>query len=188
VISYTAEGRGLRVIWIDSEEPGTTKVQEAAYNAQFAASLPVSDLARTMLMADDRLIDYRRCAAYIHAVQQAEWFRAAFRACTVPVAVVGGKGRSHADAVLHRVKIGTEDRSDLGRCEQACLHELAHIVTPDLGPDKELREPGRGPGSSRGHHHAWRVNFVLIVRQTLGRQAALRLRCEFDQWGLPTCR
>jgi len=57
VISYTAEGRGLRVIWIDSEETGTTKVHEAAYNAQFAVGLPVSDLARTTLMADDRLID-----------------------------------------------------------------------------------------------------------------------------------
>lgn len=173
---------------LDSEERDTTKLQEAAYNAQFSAGLPVSGLARATLITDDGLIDYRRCAAYIHAVQQAGWFHAAFGAYTDLVAVAGGKGHSHADAVLNRVKIGADDRSDLSNCEQACLHELAHIVTPDRGPDKELREPGRGPGSSKGHHHAWRVNFVLIVRQTLGRQAALRLRCEFDQWGLPTCR
>lgn len=165
-----------------------TKLQEAAYNAQFAAGLPVSGLACTTLIAEDRLIDYRYCAAYIHAVQRAGWFRAAFGAYTDPVTVVGGQGRSHADAVLRRVKIGTADRSDLGKCEQACLHELAHIVTPDLGPDNEPREPRLGAGSSKGHHHAWRVNFVLIVRQTLGRQAARRLRSEFDNWGLSTRR
>jgi hypothetical protein len=89
---------------------------------------------------------------------------------------VGGRGGSRADASQRRVKIGTNDRMDVSKCEQACLQELAHIVTPDYGPGNELREPGGGHGSSRGHHHAWRANFVLIVRKTLGKQAALRLR------------
>jgi len=115
-----------------------------------------------------------------------EWFEAAFGAHRDPVTVVGGRGGSHADGDQCRVKIGTNDRSSVSKCEQACLHELAHIVTPDYGPGHELREPGRGRGSSKGHHHAWRANFILIVRKTLGKQAALRLRHEFDQWGLPT--
>jgi hypothetical protein len=151
-----------------------------------AAGLPISELARAVLIKDDRIIDYRRCATYIHAIQRKEWFKAAFPAYTSPVTVVGGKGGSRADAGQRRVRIGADDRLDVSKCEQACLHELAHIVTPDYGPGKELREPVRGRGSSRGHHHAWRANFVLIVRKTLGKQAALRLRHEFGQWGLST--
>lgn len=153
-----------------------------------AAGLPVSGLALAVLMKDDRIIDYRHCATYLHAIQRMAWFKAAFPAFADPVTVVGGRGVSRADAGQRRVKIGTDDRLDVGKCEQACLHELAHIVTPDYGPGKELREPVRGRASSRGHHHAWRANFVLIVRKTLGKQAALRLRHEFDQWGLPTRR
>jgi hypothetical protein len=161
-------------------------LQEAAYNAQLAAGLPVSELARAVLVDDDGRIDYRRCATYIHAIQHTEWFNAAFPAHTAPVTVLGGRGVSRADASDRWVKIGTSDRSDAGRCELACLHELAHIVTPDQGPGRELREPAQGRASSKGHHHAWRVNFVLIVRKTLGKSAALRLRNEFNAWGLPT--
>jgi hypothetical protein len=153
-----------------------------------AAGLPVSELASTVLIKDDGLIRFQDCASYIHAVQQMDWFTAAFRAYTGPVTVVGGKGGSNADAVQRRIKIGTNNRYNVGECEQACLHELAHIVTPDYGPDRERREPVRGRDSSKGHHHAWRVNFVLIVRKTLGKQAALLLRYEFNQWGLPTSK
>jgi hypothetical protein len=184
-------GRGTAAALHNHSELGgikTTKLQEAAYGAQFAAGLPVSDLAGAVLMHDDRIIDYRQCAAYIRAIQRAEWFEAAFPGHADPVSVVGGRGKSHADADRRRVKIGTDDRLGAGKCEQACLHELAHIVTPDYGPGRELREPAQGPASSRGHHHAWRANFVLIVRMTLGNQAALRLRSEFGQWGLPTSK
>ena len=117
-----------------------------------------------------------------------DWFAAAFPAYTGLVTVQGGQGRSHADAGQRRIKIGTNNRYNVGECEHACLHELAHIVTPDYGPDRERREPERGRDSSKGHHHAWRVNFVLIVRKTLGKQAALLLRHEFNLWGLPTSR
>jgi len=153
-----------------------------------AAGLPSSKLARAVLIRDDGIINYRHCASYIHAIQRMDWFMAAFPAYTGPVTVVGGKGGSHADAVQRRIKIGANSRYNVSECEQACLHELAHIVTPDYGPGKELREPVRGRDSSKGHHHAWRVNFVLIVRKTLGKQAALRLRYEFGQWGLPTSK
>jgi hypothetical protein len=163
-------------------------LQEAAYNAQLAAGLPVSMLAHAVLIKDDRIINYRHCARYIHAVQRMDWFTAAFLAYTGPVTVVGGKGGSHADAVERRIKIGANNRYNVSECEQACLHELAHIVTPDYGPGEERREPALGRDSSKGHHHAWRVNFVLIVRKTLGKQAALLLRHEFNQWGLPTSR
>jgi hypothetical protein len=153
-----------------------------------AAGLPVSTLAGAVLIKGDGIINYRQCARYIHAVQQMGWFTAAFRAYTGPVTVVGGNGGSHANAVQRRIKIGADNRYNVSECEQACLHELAHIVTPDYGPGKELREPARGRDSSKGHHHAWRVNFVLIVRRTLGKQAALLLRHEFNQWGLPTSK
>lgn len=131
---------------------------------------------------------HRHCAAYLEAVQQTAWFRAAFESHARPVTVVGGRGVSHADRDLRRVKIGTRDRLAVGACEHACLHELAHVVTPDHGPWGDLREPARGRGSSRGHHHAWRVNFGLLVRMQLGAEAAHRLRHEFVSWGLPTCR
>jgi hypothetical protein len=165
-----------------------TRLQEAAYNAQLAAALPVSDLAETVLVIHDGIINRQHCAIYVLAVQRMDWFRAAFPAHAAPVTVVGGQGGSHADAVQRRIKIGTNNRFNVSECEQACLHELAHIVSADYGPGKELREPRLGRDSSKGHHHAWRVNFVLIVRKTLGKQAAARLRYEFNQWGLATCR
>jgi len=166
-----------------------TRLQENAYNAQLAAGLPVSSLADALLVMDDGgVIGRRDCATYIAAIQQLAWFTAAFAAHSDPLTVVGGRGRSNADAVTRTIKIGLNNRQDVGACEQACLHELAHIVSPDYGPNRELREPRVGRGSSKGHHHAWRVNFVLIVRQTLGKQAAVRLRSEFNQWGLSTCR
>ena len=165
-----------------------TRLQEAAYNAQLAAALPVSDLAETVLVLDHSIIKRQHCATYVLAVQRMDWFKAAFPAHNSPVTVVGGKGGSHADALLRRIKIGTNNRFNISECEQACLHELAHIVSSDYGPGKELREPKLGRDSSKGHHHAWRVNFVLIVRKTLGKQAAARLRHEFNQWGLSTCK
>ena len=165
-----------------------TRLQENAYNAQLAAGLPVSALASAVLVVDSGTIGHRHCATYIRAIQEMEWFRAAFPAHSSPVTVVGGRGRSHADAVERRIKIGTNNRVPRGRREQACLHELAHIVSPDCGADGSPREPRLGMGSSKGHHHAWRVNFVLITRKTLGKQAALRLRSEFNQWGRLTCR
>lgn len=163
-----------------------TKLQEAAYGAQFAAGLPVSFLASAVLEKNGGRIDFRHCATYIHAVQQMDWFGAVFPSHASLVTVVGGGGVSRADANRRWVKVGTADRLDVGRCEQACLHELAHIVTPDGGPGDELCEPAAGRGSSRGHHQLWRANFILIVSETLGKQAAEGLRNEFNQWGLPT--
>ena len=165
-----------------------TRLQEAAYSAQLAAGLPISKLAEAVLIKHDGVIDHQHCARYIHTVQQMDWFTAAFPAHTEPVTVVGGKGGSHADALQCRIKIGTNSRYHVHECEQACLHELAHIVSADYGPGEVLREPRLGRDSSKGHHHAWRVNFVLIVRKVLGRQAALRLRYEFNQWGLSTAK
>ncbi len=115
-----------------------------------------------------------------------DWYKAAFPTHTSLVTVVGGKGVSHADSLSARIKVGTNNRYNIGDCEQACLHELAHTVSSDYGPGKELREPRLGRNSSEGHHHAWRVNFILIVRNILGKQAAQRLRYEFSQWGLST--
>jgi len=165
-----------------------TKLQQAAYDAQLAAGLPVSELASVVLISADGRIGLKNCATYILAVQEMDWFTAAFPSHRAPVAVRGGGGGSNADALLRRIKTGTNNRFSVGECEQACLHELAHIVSPDYGPGMELREPRLGRDSSKGHHHAWRANFVLIVRKVLGRRAAARLRSEFNQWGLPTTK
>ena len=165
--------------------PATTRLRQAAYDAQLAAALPVSDLARELLTSTAHLISHRRCGAYIHTIQQTDWFAAAFTGFTDPISVRGGRGHSRADAAHRLVKIGGDDRRDVGRCEQACLHELAHIVTADHGPDTDRREPATGQHSSKGHHHAWRANFVFLASQTLGRDAARRLHSEFNLWGLP---
>jgi hypothetical protein len=165
-----------------------TKLQQAAYNAQLAAGLPVSELASAVLISVDGTISRRNCETYILAVQEKDWFKAAFPSHAAPVTIRGGGGGSNADAVRRLIKIGINNRFSVGECEQACLHELAHIVSPDYGPGMELREPRLGRDSSRGHHHAWRANFVLIVRKVLGNQAAARLRSEFNQWGLPTSK
>ena len=115
-----------------------------------AAGLPVSRLAREVLVKNDGIISLQHCAIYIHAIQQMDWFTAAFRAHAGPVTVVGGLGGSRADAAQRRIKVGADNRRNVSECEQACLHELAHIVTPDCGPGKELREPARGRDSSKG--------------------------------------
>lgn len=158
-----------------------TAFQQAAYDAQLAAGLPLSELATAILGGDERPIDLARCAGYLHAIQCTPWFTAAFTGYTQPVIVVGGPGISHADASQRLVTIGADDRWDPRRCEHACLHELAHIVTPDHGPDRLLREPAHDK-DSRGHHPAWQANFTFIVQMTLGSQAAHRLRHEFAQW------
>lgn len=161
-------------------------LQRAAYDAERAAALPVSDLGCELLSVQATSVPLECCAAYLHAVQQQAWFTAAFPGHSRPLTVIGGRGVSSADSELWTVKIGDDDRASSRDCELACLHELAHIVTADRGPGDELREPVAGSESSRGHHHAWRANFVLVVRMVLGSQAASRLRREFDHWGLPT--
>ena len=163
-----------------------TRLQQAAYDAQLAAGLPVSDQATSLLARHRGPIDVGRCAQYIHAIQQRDWFTAAFAAHAEPVRVVVGPDVSHADAALRLVTIGDDDLWDTGKCEHACLHELAHVVTPDRGPDRQLREAAQGLDSTRGHHQAWRANFIFIVQMTLGGPAATRLRHEFASWGLPT--
>ena len=110
--------------------------------------MPVSELARAVLIENDGVISHRHCATYLYAIQQMDWFAAAFGAYTGPVTVVGGRGVSRADAVQRWIKIGTNDRHNVGECEQACLHELAHIVTPDYGLGQQRREPERGRDSS----------------------------------------
>ncbi|WP_027341376.1 hypothetical protein [Hamadaea tsunoensis] len=163
-----------------------TRLQQAAYDAQLAAGLPISPLATAILALDARLITVEHCASYIDTIQQMPWFRAAFPAHSVLLHIIGGRGISHADARRSQIKVGATDRQSPARCEHACLHELAHIVSSDYADDGVLREPKLGRASSKGHHEAWRVNFVFIVRMVLGGQAAARLRREFNQWGLPT--
>lgn len=161
------------------------ELQQAAYDAQLAAGLPQSE-AGAVILGSGGEVGISECASYLHAAQRAAWFTAAFPGHADPIAVVGGRGASRADSTLRWVSIGAADRSDPRTCEHACLHELAHVVTADLGPDRKPREPLNGLGSTRGHHHAWRANFVFIVRVMLGPDAANRLRGEFDHWGLPT--
>ncbi|GAA2494496.1 hypothetical protein [Terrabacter carboxydivorans] len=166
----------------------TTRLQAAAYDAELAAGLPLSELGRVTFGAgaEEAVVSPAQCATYLHAVQRTAWFAPAFPGHARPVVVIGGNGRSNADPDRGIVTIGVDDRATPRRCERACLHELAHVVTAELGPDGGLREAVTGPASTRGHHHAWRANFVFIVGLTLGRPAAKRLRAEFNEWGLVT--
>jgi putative metallohydrolase (TIGR04338 family) len=165
-----------------------TKLQQSAYDAQLAAGLPASQLGTDMLIMKNGTVDLNDCARYLAAVRQTAWFTAAFPAHNHPITVVGGRGVSHTDAREHRIKIAATDRRQVSQCEHACLHELAHLVSSDYRTDGRLREPRLGQHSSKGHHHAWRANLVLIVRMVLGKEAATRLRREFNQWGLPTAK
>jgi hypothetical protein len=163
-----------------------TKLQQAAYDAQMATSLPVSGLALAVLTNNNGIITYQRCASYVHAVQQMDWFVTGFPSHSDhQIVVVGGRGGSSADAAQRGIKIGADDRHDVRACEHACLHELAHIVTSDYGPDGERREPERGRRSSKGHHHAWRANFVFIVQNMFSTELVNQLRREFSLWGPP---
>ena len=65
-----------------------TKLQQAAYDAQLAADLPVSELAGAVLIKVDGTIDNKKCASYLYAVQQMDWFKAAFPGHVSPVTVV----------------------------------------------------------------------------------------------------
>jgi putative metallohydrolase (TIGR04338 family) len=177
---------GKRLHNVPGKDCWLTKLQQRAYDAQMAADLPVSHLGTQILIARKGVVGIENCARYIAAVQEMARFKAAFRSHDDPVIVIGGRGISHADAQHRTIKIGTTDRQSVPQCERACLHELAHIVSSDTGPDGHLREPRLGRYSSKGHHDAWRVNFVLIVRMVVGKHAATRLRQEFNMWGLPT--
>jgi hypothetical protein len=98
----------------EQKEAEATKLQEAAYGAQLAAGLPVSDLATAVLISADGTIHHRFCASYIHALQRSDWYAAAFTGYTGPVTVAGGKGRSSADAARGSVKIPTAGQ--IGNC------------------------------------------------------------------------
>jgi hypothetical protein len=107
--------------------------------------LPTSGLALALLASGQPTVPLNLCASYIRAVQAEPWFRAAFAGHAHPLTVTGGRGLSHADAATRTVKIGTEDRRDLARCEVACLHELAHIVTGDHAPTARGASPQTVP-------------------------------------------
>jgi hypothetical protein len=164
-----------------------TRLQEAAYGAQWAAALPSSDRARQLLACHGSLVPLSQCRSYLDAIRAEDWFAAAFSThAATTLRVTGGRGPSSADRDARTIKIGIDDRRSPTTCEHACLHELAHLVTPDHGPDHHPREPPNADDDTAGHHHAWRANFVFLVQMTLGRPASTRLRAEFNHWGLPT--
>ena len=167
-------------------KPATAQspLQRAVYDAERAAGLPGSGRGRELLTLQATSVPVPRCAVYLRSVQQQAWFCAAFAGHSAPVVVIGGRGTSYADPARRLIKVGDDDRLTTRDCERACLHELAHIVTAERGPDGVVREPRAGAESSQGHHHAWRANFVLIVQMMMGGQAASRLRIEFREWGL----
>ena len=158
--------------------------REQAYAAEFAIDMifPPSTAARRYLVSSGwpMRVGLHGCALYLHHVQAQDWFGEAFPNWTAPVRVLGGPGggfcrRNTRDAPLNtpgawEIKIGTAFRKQTSQCEWTCLHELAHLV----GGDKD------------GHDHAWRVNYVRLVRGMLGYRAARYLRRGFEQRGLPT--
>lgn len=113
-------------------------------------------------------------AGYIAWVQTQAWFRAAYPNQHEPVDIqLKGKGSAaYGRNGARLIRVGSNHRKSAEACEWACLHELAHIVTPKLtGND--------------GHANAWRVAYVFLVRRALGHRAAKYLIQQFIAKDLP---
>jgi hypothetical protein len=130
-------------------------------------------------------IAYQDAGSYIAHVQGQPWFKAAFPNQDDPIKVVGGGGTSTANRVTRTIKIAACHRRWVSECEWACLHELARMVTREPPPGTEAEEHHR---KTDGHTHAFRWNFIRLVRGMLGQRAAIALRRSFDQQEVPTNR
>ena len=130
-------------------------------------------------------ITYHDAGEYIAYVQRQDWFRAAFPNQGDAISVVGGGGSSYSMEAERKIKIAADHRHWTSECEWVCLHELAHMVTrkPPPGTDA-LAHFSR----TRGHTHAWRVNYVRIVRGQIGDRAANALWRSFEQHEVRTHR
>ena len=173
---------------------GRTKEQYARYAAEesIRRRFTPSRAAHEWLVAEAspltgkrRNITYHDAGRYIAYVQRQDWFRAAFPNQADPITVVGGGGGSHSYEAERTIKIAACHRHWTSECEWVCLHELAHMVSrrPLPGTDA-LAHRGR----SRGHTHAWRVNYVRLVRGRLGDRAANALWRSFEQHEVCTHR
>ena len=129
------------------------------------------------------------CARYIAEVQSQPWYRRAFpgAAQSAPVAVTTSSGTSHARLDGTGIGAAPYDREQTARCERMLLHELAHVVAA-----RRAYRPGAEYAAereeTRDHTHAWRVNYVTLVRHQLGYRAARYLRDSFKSHDLPTNR
>lgn len=107
--------------------------------------------------------------AYVRHVTSQPWFLAAFPRYT-PVTVQAVRGRTSAYRLEEVIRLAASARETVHRAEWTLLHELAHAVTAirQGGTDESVR--------TRGHGHAWRCHYVLLVRHMLGYRAARYLR------------
>jgi putative metallohydrolase (TIGR04338 family) len=128
----------------------------------------ISEAGRTFLPDDP--------GSYIRCVMDEDWFKSAYPGLTgkpVEVRRGRGQGRSWTSTPPERIiSICAGHREAAAECEWACLHELAHLVTPKDQP-------------VNGHGHNWRVAYVLLVRRMLGVRPSLELREQFRRREVP---
>jgi putative metallohydrolase (TIGR04338 family) len=152
------------------------KEQAKAYAAEDQALRIFSPSPAARVHMNDFRIDHHDAGAYIRYVMRQPWFVAAFPNQGEPITVKGGADSSHSERSLRMIKIGINDRERIARCEWACLHELAHIATPNRSTDEA--------GKTGHHDHPWRINYILMIRKMLGYRAARYLRKAFEAQGL----
>jgi putative metallohydrolase (TIGR04338 family) len=145
-----------------------TRAQQAIYDTEELAltRFPPSRAARTRfeLSPDSR----SACEAYIYSVMMYPWFKDAFPVCKPLIVTTTRRGNRSYCSNGKIVLLEEQVCGGIAEAERTCLHELAHHVTTKPGDDK-----------THGHHHAWRVNYTLLVRNMIGWRAARYLRQGF---------
>ena len=145
-----------------------TKAQLKVYAAEdeVLSRFPASPVARLIFSRfDDPAL---ACEAYILHVLNQPWFKDHFSA-PGPLQVKAWKGYANGSGCQpdSSMRKGSIIRIDRKQCanpramEKVCLHELAHHLTTKKDDTR-----------MHGHHHAWRVNYVFLVRQMIGWRAA----------------
>jgi hypothetical protein len=119
-----------------------------------------------------RRINGDDATAYINHVMRRQWFTAEFpKVAPVTVELVREPASWCNPGRDRVIRIGTSSRRTLQATEWDLLHELAHMVT-SARPGKAQ---ARKAGARQRHGDAWTANYILLVENMCGKQAARRL-------------
>jgi DNA N-6-adenine-methyltransferase (Dam) len=134
------------------------------------ADAPGRVLRSSMILADTEipLITRDSAQAYLDHIYSREWFAAAFPGVEpVTVKLVRGSTSSWIGGIKREIRLSAEARRSVQWCEWVLLHELSHSVCAvRMDPASQAaRRDDWGRHGTRGHDHAWRVNYELIVRK-----------------------
>jgi len=122
-----------------------------------------------------RRINEHDATAYLNHLMRRRWFIEAFpEAKPVTVEFVDERD-SWCDPGQDRViRIGINSRRTLQATEWDLLHELAHMITsPPPGISRVAHLKG---GARQRHGDAWKWNYIRLVQNICGKEAAERLK------------